>query len=158
MYHLSDGTNFLVDIGLSNKIIIEKLSSMNIESQSIKFVFITHEHQDHIKGLKVFLKNNTPQVYASKGTFDAFDFSSEKFNIINNDIEINSNIKIIPFPISHDANEPMGFKIIDKKRTFIHLTDTGYINSKTKEIIQEAKSEQIEKSKLYEDKKHLKVA
>ena len=46
----------LVDVGRSAKQIREMLSSIDVHESSIKAVFLTHEHADHIDGLSVFLK------------------------------------------------------------------------------------------------------
>ncbi|MCK4339702.1 MAG: MBL fold metallo-hydrolase, partial [Candidatus Cloacimonetes bacterium] len=43
-------TNILIDAGLSCKQILERLNQVGVDENSIKALFITHEHSDHIKG------------------------------------------------------------------------------------------------------------
>ena len=47
----------LVDAGVSYKRIKNGLLEAGLSSEDVKAVLITHEHNDHIKGLKIFLKN-----------------------------------------------------------------------------------------------------
>lgn len=49
------GTNILVDAGLSGKTITTGLKDIDIDAQSLKGIFITHEHSDHIKGCGYFI-------------------------------------------------------------------------------------------------------
>ena len=51
-----DGYEFLIDAGGSAKKICDSLSAIGVSVGSISDIFITHEHTDHIKGLKTLLK------------------------------------------------------------------------------------------------------
>jgi phosphoribosyl 1,2-cyclic phosphodiesterase len=64
----------LVDVGVSYKRIKASLISAEIPLTDIKAVLITHHHNDHIKGLKVFLKNNPVPVVASRETIYALEY------------------------------------------------------------------------------------
>ena len=57
-YVFSDNTKILVDIGVSAKRLTEALISRNINPEEIQGVLITHEHSDHIKGIRVFCKKH----------------------------------------------------------------------------------------------------
>ncbi|MFA9381687.1 MAG: MBL fold metallo-hydrolase, partial [Acetanaerobacterium sp.] len=52
----SDG-GILVDAGVSCKAIKTALESIGQSAGQIRAIFVTHEHIDHIRGLKVLLKN-----------------------------------------------------------------------------------------------------
>ena len=60
----------LVDAGISCRALFAALQSRGIERESIGAVFITHEHTDHIKGLKVLLKRLSVPVYATEEVLD----------------------------------------------------------------------------------------
>ena len=64
----------LVDAGVSYKRIKASLQAANIALSNIKAVLITHHHNDHIKGLKVFLKNHPVALVASRETIYALEF------------------------------------------------------------------------------------
>ena len=46
----------LVDAGLSFKQILKRLESKALDPKKIKAVFITHEHGDHSRGVRVLSK------------------------------------------------------------------------------------------------------
>ena len=72
--------NILVDIGVTNKKLLIELEKININPSEIDVVFITHEHIDHIRGLKVFLNKYSPMVYMTLKTYKELDFEIENIN------------------------------------------------------------------------------
>lgn len=48
----SSNTCILVDAGVSAKKIVDALSGLNIDINIISGILVTHEHSDHIKGLR----------------------------------------------------------------------------------------------------------
>ena len=60
----------LIDAGISCRGILAALETREIDRESIGAVFITHEHTDHIKGLKVLLKKLPVPVYATDEVLD----------------------------------------------------------------------------------------
>ena len=64
-------SGILVDVGVSAKRIREALEARDIDPRSIHGVCITHEHSDHVAGLRVLTKQYGWTVYASEGTLSA---------------------------------------------------------------------------------------
>ena len=62
------GGGILIDIGVSAKRETEALNSVGASVESIGAVFVTHEHSDHVSGVRVFAGRNNKKVYASQGT------------------------------------------------------------------------------------------
>lgn len=127
-------TKILVDIGISYQALSNKLKDEELNINNIKYVIITHEHSDHIKGLSRFLVNHPHvKVYLSKGTYESLNTNQKKYlinyNLINKDetIEIEG-FKIIAFDLSHDASEPLGFVFELNEKKVVLATDTGYID------------------------------
>lgn len=130
-----DGTKLLVDAGTSAKKIKDALISIGEKIENIQGVLITHEHIDHVKGLKVLLKKQNIPIYTTNKTFKAIlsiypelkqnQFipfkSGDKFKI--------NNTYIKSIRISHDATDPVAFcfKDINENKIAI-LTDLGYIS------------------------------
>ena len=48
----SSSTNILIDAGVSTKKIVNALESLDIDANNISGILVTHEHSDHIKGLR----------------------------------------------------------------------------------------------------------
>lgn len=131
----SEGNHFLVDCGISCKRIVESLSDFSINTESVKGIFITHEHADHINGLMMLMKKYKIPVFASLGTLSeltkckGFDNSYKKlmYKIEANRPFCFNDFKVNCFNIPHDAAEPMGFNF-EKYDTKVSVcTDFGMI-------------------------------
>ena len=134
---------YLLDAGLSCKRIIDFLKEKQLTLENLSGILITHEHADHIAGLKVLLKK-APflPVYSTKGTLEAI---RNKGIIVNNSIIINpnqninlSNCDCIPFNVPHDAEQPVGFRFEKSKRVMSIATDLGRITQEVIEYTQDA--------------------
>ena len=53
----TDKTKILVDLGICESELLAKLEMLKVSPEDIDAIFITHEHDDHIKGLQTFLKD-----------------------------------------------------------------------------------------------------
>ncbi len=130
-YVFNDDTKLLVDIGVSAKRLTEALKNMNILPEEINGVLITHEHSDHIKGIRVFCKKHNIPVYASKKTWQALVSLEIPQSLKNNFEPLESfyigSIKILPFPIPHDAIDPCGFNLVYNDEKVTVATDVGHI-------------------------------
>ena len=131
----------LVDAGVSAKQISMKLDCIGVNPVDIGAIFVTHEHSDHVRGLRVFASKFNIPVYATQGTVDALESSciangSFEINPINNDgVEINGNF-IRPFRTSHDSADSCGFLITTSdERRIAFATDTGIITPETREAV-----------------------
>lgn len=105
----ASGEGVLVDVGVSYKRIKTALLNAKISLDDIKAVLITHEHTDHIKGLKVFLKNHPVPVIASRDTIYALEFcgaityETKRIYIDEEDGCKIGGMFIKRFPTSHDC-------------------------------------------------------
>ncbi|MBR5191405.1 MAG: MBL fold metallo-hydrolase, partial [Clostridia bacterium] len=61
----------LIDAGMVNKQLEQALWGIGVDADSIRNIFITHEHTDHVKGLKVFSKKHKSRVFMTAGTYEA---------------------------------------------------------------------------------------
>ena len=140
-YITTGGKGILIDAGRTAKQIEQALHTNNLDPKNIEGIFITHEHTDHIKGVRVFASRYGINVYASQGTLQQMDqqghFTPEKFNsyIINSGAEAGGMI-IKPFQISHDCAEGLGYVIeTPDNRKLAIATDTGYLSDEVKEAL-----------------------
>lgn len=140
----NNGNKILIDVGISYRSLVKKLKDSNIELKRITDVLITHEHSDHIKGLKIFAKNNRHvKYYLSKGTYESLDLETkaliENHKIISDGTVFNINeIKVRAFSLSHDAKEPIGYVLEKANKKMVLATDTGYIDEAYFEILKNA--------------------
>ena len=64
----SDHTHILVDAGISCKKIETSLHEIGVKASELNGIFITHEHTDHIQGIRVLCKKYGIPIYASMET------------------------------------------------------------------------------------------
>ena len=132
----SGNTGILIDAGVSAKRIRTALTARDIDPQSIRAIFVTHEHADHIKGIRVLASQLHLPVYATRGTMQGMsqvgalegDFPCEYVEI-GEDIAV-GDLLIHAFPTPHDANESCGYTIElpDERRVSV-ATDIGHMTN-----------------------------
>ena len=133
IYVGSENTHLLVDTGISKKRIEDGLAELDVKGEDVNGIFITHEHIDHIQGLGVFCRKYEVPIYASKGTILGIQNCKTigkmpdglLHEISTDEIFELGDLRVKPFAISHDANEPTGFRIEDEKRAVAVATDLG---------------------------------
>ncbi|MDO5568720.1 MAG: MBL fold metallo-hydrolase [bacterium] len=118
----------LIDFGNSNKYVCDKLAKLEVSPSEIDYVFLTHTHNDHIKGLEVFLKKNNPTVFLTKTMHEKLPYLNKYKYLPTNVLTIN-NINIDIINTSHDV-ESRGYIISYEEKSLVYITDTGYINQK----------------------------
>jgi len=132
-YIETDTTSLLVDIGVSCKRLVNKLEEEKINPETIEAILITHEHSDHVKGIKIFANKYKIPVYATEKTWLALKSSiaipeSQTRTFVPNYCFKIGNIKVQPFNIPHDAIDPCGFCFYNKNEKVTVATDLGCIN------------------------------
>lgn len=121
-------SKILIDVGFSYKYIKEKLEELEVKPNEIDYIFITHDHSDHIKGLQVFLNRNNPKLYVSTKIAEKYDYMNNYLfiNDLEEDLSFEEfNVKVIP--TSHDATDSHGY-VFASDESLVYLTDSGYIN------------------------------
>jgi phosphoribosyl 1,2-cyclic phosphodiesterase len=126
--------SLLVDAGLSAKECLLRMEMAGIDAGRIDALLVTHEHQDHTRGVDVLARKLEIPVYATEGTladFLHFRRTSKKplvhHTCRDNERFIINDFVIVPFSTSHDANEPCGFIVSEGGTRVGYCTDTGII-------------------------------
>ena len=124
-----NNTKILIDIGNSYKYVLEKLKGLNVNAEEVDAIFITHTHIDHIRGLKLFVKNYNPKVFITKGMLNDLNFLN-CYEIMENNILVFKDFVVNVIKTSHDSPDSVGFVIEGENKSIVYITDTGYINNK----------------------------
>lgn len=131
---ISDGeTNLLIDAGVSCAKICSALSDVGVSPEHIDGILVTHEHSDHISGIKVFSAKYNTKVYANAKTMahilkNAPGLASGNVCIITeaSPFKIRS-MKIKAFSTPHDSADSVGYIVESEDRKYGVATDTGKI-------------------------------
>lgn len=122
-------TQVLMDCGFGLKETTARLARLGVSPGELSGIIVTHEHGDHVGGVgRLARKYNLP-VWLTHGTLrsrlPAFDGT-----ILANEIDPHQafsigDIEIFPYPVPHDAAEPVQFVFGDGARRLGVLTDAG---------------------------------
>lgn len=123
---------FLIDIGINFLLLSNKLNEINVSVEEIEAIFITHLHQDHIAGLKRFIKKYNPTIYLTKTMYENLDIILDNYALYEDNILIDD-ISIETIRLSHDTPECRGYILNHLGKSLVYITDTGYINVKNHE-------------------------
>ena len=118
-----ENTVLLFDMGVSKNLLVQGLSELGKSLSDLDAVFITHEHSDHIKGL-CYIPKDIP-IYCSTGTLKGPQGQRVGLKQRVGDFIVTS------FKTSHDAHNPVGYKIENRGEILVIITDTGFLTLKT---------------------------
>ncbi len=125
------GVRLLIDAGLSAKQLIDRMKASGVDPAGLNAVLITHEHGDHIRGLRVLMKSLAVPVYATPSTSRLIrdgGVDSASWKIFESGAQFNFNgLSVQSFAVPHDAVEPVGFVFRHDEKALGLLSDTGHV-------------------------------
>jgi phosphoribosyl 1,2-cyclic phosphodiesterase len=119
----------LIDAGLSCRETEKRMNRLGLDISLVKAIFISHEHCDHIAGLRVLSKKYRLPVYITNTTLRNCGFEMEKelvFSFVHSEPVSIGELSIIPFIKSHDAHDPHSFIVSGNAIHIGVITDIGY--------------------------------
>lgn len=136
IYIGTDQHKILVDAGISGKRVTAGLEQIGVDPHEIQGVFITHEHSDHIQGAGIISRRYNLPIYATKGTWDVMldqkkigKVLPENIKIIDKERPLDfGGLQITPYPIYHDAADPVGYTFCYHEKKMSIATDLGYVD------------------------------
>ncbi len=119
---------WLIDAGISARRLEERLQARGVDPASLSGVFLTHEHADHSRGLRVFLRRHSLPLYCNELTWLAL---AEESKVDWRPLETAArleweDLEVESFPVPHDAADPVGFLFHHRTGTVGLVTDLGY--------------------------------
>jgi phosphoribosyl 1,2-cyclic phosphodiesterase len=154
-------TRVLIDAGLSAREIAKRMAMRGEDITSLDAVIITHEHSDHIGGLRVllnlvkcpvFISGETHEAYLSDNGYYSSDEPQRRSAAVRDrTVEIESGkdfrigeIDFHPFTVPHDAADNMGFVAQHHGVRIASLTDFGHFTKLMKEKLRHCDAIMIE--------------
>lgn len=133
-------TLLLVDFGFSCREIGKRLEAFGLGLDDVNGVLFTHDHSDHCKGVATFHKRHpSVPLYANGDTADAIAAMTgvgDGWAVFENLNAFDAGcISVTPFPISHDAADPVGYLLEANGCSLFVGTDMGTANSGVREML-----------------------
>jgi phosphoribosyl 1,2-cyclic phosphodiesterase len=122
-------TRVLIDCGFAVRDTVARLARLGVAPESISAILVTHEHSDHIGGVAAFATRFRTPVWLTFGTLamvgDRFSQLDAVYGFDSHDAFCIGSIDVRPFPVPHDAREPVQFVVGDGEHRLGVLTDIG---------------------------------
>lgn len=150
-YIKTETTQILLDAGISKKQLELRMKDVcQANLADLSAVLITHEHIDHVRGLKQVLKHSPASLYMTEGTWSQV---SEQVTDKNQNAALRNcdfiedgkpfiigDIRVTPFRVSHDAEEPVAFRFDTEHESLAVVTDLGYVSDAIKSALSGCKT------------------
>ena len=132
-------TRLLVDCGFSTRATIEKLARLAVSAEDISAILVTHEHCDHIAGVFKLAGRFGIPVYLTHGTHVAAlrgKLPLPECRLIDSHSSFSiDDLEVHPYPVPHDAREPVQYAFSDGRHRLGVLTDSGSITAHIVDVL-----------------------
>jgi len=131
-------TCLMVDCGFGQRETLRRLARLNRDPAQLAGILVTHEHGDHICGVFPFARRHRLPVWLSHGTFAACASMSAgaDVRIIDSHVAFAVEaLEIHPYPVPHDAREPVQYVFSDGARRLGLLTDAGDVTQHMRDVL-----------------------
>lgn len=122
-------TLVLMDCGFGLQDTISRLAGLGVSPGQLSGIVVTHEHGDHIGGVARLARKFDLPVWLTHGTLrsqpKAFADIAQLNEVDPHRAFAIGDIEVTPYPVPHDAAEPVQFVFSDGVRRLAVLTDTG---------------------------------
>jgi phosphoribosyl 1,2-cyclic phosphodiesterase len=130
LYLETGDTRVLIDVGLSLRETLLRMEAVGIDGTGVNAVLVSHEHIDHIRSAGAFARKFKVPVMASHVVRTKAEKYLAKTRVI--EFEAGSvfafrDVSIDPFPITHDACDPVGFVLESREGRCGSATDLGIV-------------------------------
>lgn len=122
-------TRILIDCGFSARDSERRLQRLGLEAGDIDALVITHEHDDHWRGVSRFSRRWDVPVWLTPGTHAAKrdDVCAALQHFSPHQPFAIGDIQLQPCLVPHDAREPVQFVISDGDKRLGVFTDLGFV-------------------------------
>jgi len=129
-YLESGDLRILIDVGMSLRETVLRMEMRGIDPEGVNAVLVSHEHIDHIRSAGSFSRKYKIPVYVSHQVHIQAAKHLAKTTVV--EFESGSpfilrDASIDPFPITHDACDPVGFIVESREGRFGSATDLGIV-------------------------------
>ncbi|NLM83633.1 MAG: MBL fold metallo-hydrolase [Clostridiales bacterium] len=130
-------THILIDAGISLRRITKSLKALGVAPGELAAVLVTHEHTDHISGIKMLVKYHAVPIFATEGAAAGILECVPEAEPLIRRIRAGAGFSVgemdvLSFRTPHDTPESVGYRFYAGGRTLAFATDCGCL---TKELV-----------------------
>lgn len=127
----SRSTRVLLDCGFGPRELTSRLARLGLLAEDFAAILVTHEHSDHSAGVFKCARRHDIEVILTHGTQTAIPRDRgemPRLRVIDSQRPFAvGDLEIHPFPVPHDAREPVQFVFSDGRHRLGVLTDAGHV-------------------------------
>lgn len=132
-------TRLLVDCGFSTRAMLQRLATLDLAADDIDALLVTHEHSDHVSGVFRFARRFDLPVYLTHGTHRAVGGGNTEgldCRLIDSHTVFSvGGLEVLPYPVPHDAREPVQFVFSNGAGRLGVLTDVGSVTQHILDVL-----------------------
>ncbi len=128
-----NGKFIIIDMGKSARLTNKALQDVGLDIRNLQGILVSHEHSDHVSGLRVFLKNLSVPLYTGAATLDYMEDNLivpphiDMYDLSFNGRDIGP-FHVEGFDTPHDSVGCLGFRIHTEKGSVMSIaTDLGMV-------------------------------
>jgi phosphoribosyl 1,2-cyclic phosphodiesterase len=134
----SGATCLMVDNGFGQRETTRRLARLERTPENLTGILVTHEHGDHAGGVFAFARQHGLPVWLTHGTWSACAAAATGVDIRIIDSHGSfafDSLEVCPYPVPHDAREPVQYVFSDGARRLGLLTDVGEITPHVRQVL-----------------------
>jgi phosphoribosyl 1,2-cyclic phosphodiesterase len=134
----SGTTRVMMDCGFTITETKMRLARSGLAPGDLSAILVTHEHDDHMGGVARFAKRYAIPVYLTRGTAQWLpaDFPAVLVHYIESHAPFAIDaLQVEPFPVPHDAREPVQYAFSDGDARLGVATDLGCVTQHVVETL-----------------------
>lgn len=134
-------TKILIDAGISARAVEHKLAQLQVELKQIDAICVTHEHGDHIRGLRGLAGKWGIPIFANLETANMVTSTLQQTPrckiFTTGEPFVFGDLRIRAFSVQHDAVDPVGFVVHLDGLKLGFCTDLGFVTTQVAHELKE---------------------
>jgi len=128
----------MLDCGFGLRETVARLHRLERQPADLAGILVTHEHSDHLGGVFRLARKYMLPVWMTHGTWAASreDEAGLDLRLIDSHRSVTvGELEVLPFPVPHDAREPVQYVFSDTQRRLGVLTDIGEVTPHVRDVL-----------------------